>query len=230
LEEHKVSNRPHDPLSVILTCRDIKKTIAFFKDKLGFELEACWPDEKAPFWGNLMLGNQSVMVGQSMPADSASQFCAGDALAEKNFKQMADDLAKNKSGVGIGVYVAVPDVDQFHAKVVKNGVAVESPPKSQFYGIREMSLLDPDGFRFMFYTTIKMESCQSCGMPMKDAKPGTMYCGYCTDAAGKLKPYEQVLEGTTSGYFMAMQKMARPEAEKAAKAHLAKMPAWAGKK
>jgi len=225
-----VAHGTHDPLSVILTCRDLKKSLAFFKDQLGFELEQCWPDEKAPLWANLMLGSQSVMIGQSMPADSASQFCQGDAAAEKQFRQMADDLAKNKSGVGIGVYVMVPDVDDYHAKITKRGVTIVSPPKSQFYGIRELTLLDPDGFRFMFYTTIKMDNCQSCGMPMKDAKPGAMYCGYCTDAGGKLKPYEAVLAGTTQGYFMAMQKMAQPEAEKAARAHLAKMPAWSARK
>jgi len=221
-----MSGRQHDPLSVILTCKDLNKTLAFFKEKLEFELEACWPDEKSPMWCNMMMGGQSVMLGQSMPADSASQFCAGDAAAEKRFREMADDLAKNKSGVGIGVYVLVQDIDAYHGRVAKRGVAIESPPKSQFYGIREMSVRDPDGFRFMFYSPIKMESCQSCGMPMKDAKPGTMYCQYCTDATGKLKPYEQVLEGTTTGFFMAMQKLKRPEAEKAAKDHLAKMPAW----
>jgi uncharacterized glyoxalase superfamily protein PhnB len=225
-----MADRPHDPMSVILTCRDLKKSLSFFREMLGFELEQCWPDEKAPMWANLMLGSQSVMVGQSCPADAAEQFCKDDPAAQQQFRQLADDYAKNKAGVGIAVYVAVPDVDAFHDRVLSKGVAVVSPPKSQFYGIREMTVLDPDGFRFMFYSPIKMESCQSCGMPMKDAKPGAMYCHYCTDDAGKLKPYDVVLEGTTQGYFMAMQKMARPEAEKAARAHLAKMPAWASRK
>src|SRR5262249_2118072 len=157
-------------------------------------------------WANLMMGKQSVMIGQSMPADAAGQFCAGDPAAEKRFREMAADLAKNKSGVGVGIYVMVPDIDAYHAELVKKGVAIHTPPKSQFYGIRDISLSDPDGFLFMFYSAIKMESCQSCGMPMKDAKPGTMYCGYCTDGSGKLKSYETVLEGTTTGYFMAMQK------------------------
>jgi uncharacterized glyoxalase superfamily protein PhnB len=222
-----MGNRAKDPLSIILTCKDLKKTIAFYKDLLGFELEQCWPDEKAPMWANLMMGSQSVMVGQSMPGDSAGQFCAGDPAAEKRFREIADDLAKNKSGVGIATYVMVPDVDKYHAALVKKGVAIVTPPKSQFYGIRDITVRDPDGFTFMFYTTIKMDHCQSCGMPLKDAKPGTMYCGHCTDATGKLKPFAAVLEGTTTGYFMAMQKMARPEAEKAARAHLATMPAWA---
>lgn len=225
-----MSSAQHDPLSVILTCRDAAKSIAFFREKLGFQLEACWPDEKQPMWANLMMGSQSVMLGQSMPADSAGQFCGGDAAAEKRFRQMAEDLARNKSGVGVGIYVQVPDVDAYHAQLVKKGVTPTTAPKSQFYGIREFTLHDPDGFQFMFYSPIKLENCQSCGMPLTDAKPGAMYCAYCTDASGKLKSYETVLEGTTRGYFMGMQKMARPDAEKAAKAHLAKMPAWAGRK
>jgi hypothetical protein len=57
-----------------------------------------------------------------------------------------------------------------------------------------------------------------------------MYCQYCTDEKGALKPYEAVFEGTTQGYFMAMQKMPRPQAEKAAREHLAKMPAWKSRK
>ena len=102
-------------------------------------------------------------------------------------------------------------------------------PKDQFYGQREFSVRDPGGYRLCFYAPITMESCQSCGMPMADAEPAQMYCGYCTDEKGKLRPYEQVLEGTVTGYFMGMQKLPRADAEKAAKAHLAKLPAWAGR-
>src|SRR5688572_26188276 len=97
LQELPMSNRHHDPLSVILTCRDMAKSLAFFRDELGFELEACWPDETKPMWANMMLGTQSVMLGQAMPADAAGQFCGGDAAAEKRFREMATDLQKNKS-------------------------------------------------------------------------------------------------------------------------------------
>ena len=88
---------------------------------------------------------------------------------------------------------------------------------------------DPDGYRLVFYTPVAMESCQSCGMPLADAEPGQMYCDYCTDEKGTLRPYEQVFEGTVTGYFMGMQKMGRKDAEKAAKEHLGKMPAWVGR-
>jgi hypothetical protein len=45
-----------------------------------------------------------------------------------------------------------------------------------------------------------------------------------------LRPYESVYEGTVTGFFMNMQKMPRKDAENAAKAHLAKQPAWAAHK
>jgi hypothetical protein len=61
---------------------------------------------------------------------------------------------------------------------------------------------------------------------MADGKAGQMYCAYCSDEQGNLKPYEVILEGTVTGYFMEMQKMERKAAEKAAKEHLGKMPAW----
>jgi uncharacterized glyoxalase superfamily protein PhnB len=225
-----MSERKHDPMSVMLTCRAMPKSLAYFRDTLGFEVEACWPDEQQPMWANLMLGTQSVMLGQAMPADAAGKFCANDPAAEQRFREMAADLAQNKSGVGVGIYVMVPDVDAYHARLKQKGARILSEPKTQFYGIREMQVSDPDGFLFQFYSPVKLANCQSCGMPLTDAKEGQMYCSYCTDAQGRLKPYETVLEGTTSGYFMGMQKMARADAEKAARAHLAKMPAWSARK
>lgn len=224
-----MAQKEHDPLTVMLTCRDAKKTIAFYRDTLGFEVEAAWPDEKNPMWANLMMGRQGIMVSALLPDADVTKVCAGNEAAATNLRTLADEYRKNTPGVGVIIYVQVPDVDAYHASLTKKGVAGLAKPESQFYGIREFGLQDPDGFRFLFYSPIQMASCQSCGMPLKDQKPGVMYCGYCMDAGGKLKPFEQILEGTTTGYFMAMQKLPRPDAEKAAREHLKKMPAWHGR-
>jgi uncharacterized glyoxalase superfamily protein PhnB len=222
--EHKLA-----PLMVMLTVKDMMKTIAFYKDTLGFKVPERWPDTDPPMWANLVLGDQSIMIGPSMSPDSPG--CGDmDAATKDYWKTSYEDFKKNKAGVGIIVYLKVDNVDAYYDRVVTQGLDTKSKPKSQFYGIRDFWVEDPDGYRLMFYQPIQMSSCQSCGMPLKDAAPGTMYCSYCTDEKGKLRPYEQVLEGTTSGYFMAMQKMPRPQAEKAAREHLAKMPAWSHKK
>jgi uncharacterized glyoxalase superfamily protein PhnB len=215
----------------MFTVKDMMKSIAFYRDTLGFVVESRWPDVDPPMWANLMLGEQSVMIGASMAPDDPGCAVQVDAATKAYLMASHQDYTKNKAGVGVFVYLKVDDVDAFHDRAVTKGVRNAGKPTSQFYGIRDFWMQDPDGYRLMFYTPIKMTSCQSCGMPLKDAVPGvTMFCQYCTDEKGQLRPYEQILEGTISGYFMGMQKMARPAAEKAAREHLAKMPAWAHRK
>jgi uncharacterized glyoxalase superfamily protein PhnB len=216
-----------NPNSVGLTSKDMKATLAFYRDKLGFTLRECWPNEAEPMWMSLTLDKQSVMFGAAMPADACAQMMENDPTAAKFWSKKADDYAKHPHGVGVNTYLMVPDIDAYAKQIEKRGVKADLPPTTQFYGLRNIVVSDPDGYVLTFYTPIKMSSCQSCGMPLTDAQPGQMYCGYCTDEKGKLRPYEQVLEGTTSGYFMQMQKMPRKDAEKAAREHLAKMPAWA---
>ena len=118
-------------------------------------------------------------------------------------------------------------MDAYDGEIRSRGVEPLRAPQTQFYGLRDLLVRDPDGYLLVFCTPVAMSSCQSCGMPLTDAAPGQMYCAYCTDENGALRPYEDVFEGTVTGYFMGMQKMDRPAAEAAAREHLAKMPAWA---
>jgi uncharacterized glyoxalase superfamily protein PhnB len=216
------------PLAVMLTCRDTKRQVAFYRDTLGFTLKESWPDDSNPMWANLVLDGQSVMVGGACPPDKVEAMC-GDAGPDEiaRFKALAGDYEKHKAGVGLQVYVMVPDIDAYHAQLVKRGLKGLRAPKTQFYGLKDVPVTDPEGYQIVFYTPVAMSTCQSCGMPLTDAVPGQMYCPYCTDDKGKLRPYEVVLEGTTVGYFMQMQKLPRDKAEVAAKAHLKTMPAWA---
>jgi catechol 2,3-dioxygenase-like lactoylglutathione lyase family enzyme len=217
------------PNSVGLTASKMKASLAFYRDKLGFELKECWPDKDNALWANLVLDGQSVMFGQAAPPSEMEKMCGGDPAAGKFWAKKAEAFQKSEKGVGVNLYLMVPDIDAYAAKVQRNGVKLDLPPTSQFYGLRNVVITDPDGYVLTFYTPIKMESCQSCGMPLADATPGQMYCGYCTDEKGTLRPYEQVYEGTVKGFFMEHMKLPRPAAEKAAKEHLAKMPAWASR-
>jgi catechol 2,3-dioxygenase-like lactoylglutathione lyase family enzyme len=214
------------PLSVMLTCKDPKKSVAFYRDILGFTVKECWPDEENPHWANMVLDRQSVMLGCA-PTEEA---CDGKEMTREQtewWTSVRKDIEGNTPGAGLFLYVMVDDVDAYYEQVRKRGGEPRLAPQDQFYGIRDFAMQDPDGYRLLFYKAIAMSSCQSCGMPLKEATPGQMYCAYCMDEGGKLRPYEQILEGTIQGYFMGMMKMERAEAEKAAKEHLAKMPAWA---
>jgi catechol 2,3-dioxygenase-like lactoylglutathione lyase family enzyme len=221
---HDPQNKPF-PLCIMLTCRNMPKSVAFYRDTLGFTLEHSWPEGDAPMWANMMLDRQSIMLGASMDPGQAPD-CGGDAATKALHQKLYDDFKGNKPGIGFMTYVLVPDVDAFHSRLSKAGLKPEVKPTTQFYGIRDFSVLDPDGYRLIFYSPVVMTSCGSCGIPLTDAQEGEMYCRHCVDAQGKLKSYDDVLEGTIQGYFMEMQKMPRAKAEVAARAHLAKMPAW----
>src|SRR5262245_54694555 len=105
------------PLSVMLTVKDMMKSIAFYRDNPGFNLSERWPDTDPPMWANLMLGEQSIMMGPSMSPDTPG--CEGMDAAEKaHWKVAYEEFKKHKAGVGVIVYLQVPDVDAFHDKVV----------------------------------------------------------------------------------------------------------------
>jgi len=216
-------------MAIALTCKDIARSVEFYCERLGFTMKESWPSDEAPQWCNLLLGGQSVMLGAAMDPSQVGEMCAHDPDALPLHKKAAEDFRKHPAGVGLHIYLGVDDVDAYYRTVRGRGVKPLREPKTQFYGIREIHVDDPDGYRLVFYTPVKMESCQSCGMPLTEPQPGQMYCQYCVDESGHLRPYEAIFEGTVSGYFMAMQKMDRSSAEKAAREHLSKMPAWAGR-
>jgi hypothetical protein len=76
--------------------------------------------------------------------------------------------------------------------------------------------------------------CESCGMPMKSAedfgggRPDNLYCVYCTDEAGNLKPYEEVLENM-KGFAIKTMGISGHEALQMAKEGMSKLPAWKDK-
>lgn len=217
------------PNCVMLRVRDTKKTAEFYTKVLGFELKEAWPDKENPQWGNLVLDRQSIMIGGACDPEKAANF--GCSAEEVTLMRRTDaDYKKSVPGAGVAIYFMVGDVDRHHATIRDRGGKPETNPKNQFYGLRDFQIFDPDGYLLDFYSPIKLESCQSCGMPMQDAQPGQMYCQYCTAPDGQLRPYEQILEGTTRGYFMEHMKMPQAQAEKAAREHLAKMPAWISRK
>lgn len=214
------------PLSVGFTVADMQAAMGFYRDVLGFTVKECWPNEQEALWCSLVLNGNTVMLGTAMEGDAACGH-GGEVSADMEWHKAANDVWKsNPHGAGVLIYIEVDDVDAYHAEVKGRGAEPRYEPKTQFYGIRDFGIEDPDGYRLIFHTPVAMESCQSCGMPLTEAAPGQMYCDHCTDDSGKLHPFEAILEGTTVGYFMGMQKMERAEAEVAAKEHLSKMPAW----
>ncbi len=221
---NKNDNNSSTGMSVHLSCADMTASLRYYRDVLGFKTKESWPNAENPLWASLELAGQALMIGGAMTPESLGN-CSPDKLTDWH-REQAGLWGKSPVGVGIQVYFKVDNIDTYYAEIATRDARAQSEPTTQFYGIRDVIVTDPDGYSLVFYSPAKMEDCQSCGMPLADAEPGTMYCQHCCDENGTLRPYEEVFEGTVTGYFMAMQKMERPAAEAAATEHLAKRPAW----
>jgi uncharacterized phage-like protein YoqJ len=73
--------------------------------------------------------------------------------------------------------------------------------------------------------------CESCGMPMRSSedfgggRTDNVYCVYCTDQEGRLKPYDEVLKNMKN-FAVKTMGVSDSEALQMAQEGMAKLPAW----
>ncbi len=139
-------NYPNAPY---LTVADPKRSIAFYK-KLGFELGNCWPDERKPQYASLELERQVVMVGAPVTEKDAKERGASKAELRRIRKNLKA-FKKHRHGVGVQLYLRVPDPDAHHRQALRRKVEVLRSPTTHFYGIRDFVAADPDGYQLVFF-------------------------------------------------------------------------------
>ena len=202
-------------LSPTLAIRDMKKTIEFYEQSLGFKRGMVFPDINNPEYVDL---SKDGMVLMFIPA--------------KNIGIGSEE----KLGVGVNLYLQIDgDIDEYYEELKKRGVAIAVEVKDEPYGIRDFTVEDTDGYKLTFNQVSKTAKiCLSCGMPMSKSEdfgggnPENLYCLHCSNPDGSLKSYEEVFQGMTN-FMMQSQNMDRETAEKAAKDYMSKMPAWSSK-
>jgi catechol 2,3-dioxygenase-like lactoylglutathione lyase family enzyme len=107
----------------------VDQTIAFYRDKLGFETWHQQP-EREPFF---------AIVGR----DGAMLFVkSGEAKPLPNAKRDPD--------MKWDAYVGAPDPDALAAEFVDRGAAFSTPLKDTNDGLRGFEITDPDGYVLFF--------------------------------------------------------------------------------
>jgi uncharacterized glyoxalase superfamily protein PhnB len=109
------------------TVNDLEKSLAWYRDVLGFGVEELWKDDKGAVMGvSLKAGDVSFMIGQ-------------------------DDWKKGrerKKGEGFRIYCETKkSVDDLAKGIEARGGRLDQGPKDQPWGVRDISLTDPDGFK-----------------------------------------------------------------------------------
>lgn len=115
-----------------LLVRDIDRSMAFYRDVLGFRVKQTVPD--APPFVFVWLERDGVPV-----------FLNDPQAVEKD----VPGVASRGPGGTATLFFAIGGVDDFHAAVAP-GTRVVMPLTTQFYGMREFAIEDPDGHLLTF--------------------------------------------------------------------------------
>src|SRR5205085_7629548 len=116
-----------------LIVSNIERSTAFYRDVLGFEQVRTVP-EQAPFvfvW--LKQGYVNVFLNVPQPEK------AGTAVS----------LSKAVGGTNT-MYIKMQGIDELAARVQKHGVTPAIAMHTEFYGMKEFAVLDPDGYLIIF--------------------------------------------------------------------------------
>ena len=108
------------------TVNDLEKSLAWYRDIVGFVVEERWEHEGKVTGVSLKAGNVTFMIGQD------------------DWKKGRD----RKKGEGFRLYCETKqDVDILAKGIVARGGTLDQEPRDQPWGTRDFSLSDPDGFK-----------------------------------------------------------------------------------
>lgn len=117
-------------ISPFFIVTDVNQTIAFYRDKLGFETRFQQPDQD-PFF---------AIVGR----DDAQLFVKSD----KDATPLPN--SKRHPFMRWDAYVYVPDPDALAAEFADRGTTFSAPLKDTHDGLRGFEVCDPDGYVVFF--------------------------------------------------------------------------------
>jgi uncharacterized glyoxalase superfamily protein PhnB len=116
-------------IALSLTATDLQRSIAFYRNVLGFVIGDEWRDKGALMGVELHAGAVTFMLSQ-------------------------DDFAKGRDrlkGVGTRFYCnTAQDIDRLAEQIRTRGGTLDQEPKMMEWGSRVFMISDPDGFKLTF--------------------------------------------------------------------------------
>jgi uncharacterized glyoxalase superfamily protein PhnB len=116
------------------TVGDIEKSLAWYRDVLGFVVRERWERDGKLAGVEVVAGAVSFLLGQ-------------------------DDWKKGRDrikGQGLNIYCSTAqNVDDLAARIKAAGANLVQEPKDQPWGTRDLAVLDPDGFKLTIGVELK---------------------------------------------------------------------------
>ncbi|HJV43841.1 VOC family protein [Caulobacter sp.] len=118
---------------------DMPTALAFYRDRLGFEIVQHSPEIDAPegryfHWAWLRLDGADLMLNTA--------YDAGERPAEPDPPRVA-------AHIDTGLFFGCPDVDATYEALRAAGLD-PAPPRVAPYGMKQLWLTDPDGYQLCF--------------------------------------------------------------------------------
>jgi uncharacterized glyoxalase superfamily protein PhnB len=112
--------------SPAFTVNDLDRSLAWYRDVLGFSVGERWEQDGKLMGVSLKAGKVDFMIAQD------------------DWKKGRD----RKKGEGFRLYcTTTQDVDALAKGIVARGGTLDSGPQDQSWGTRDFSMTDPDGFK-----------------------------------------------------------------------------------
>ncbi len=117
---------------LIFLVKDLDKSVEFYK-KLGFTFRRDVPGVSATaylnwFWIELLLKSEVFT------------------------EELKYDAKGEPSGTGAYAHISVEDTDEFYKFLQQEGFELGNPPQDFPWGRREFVLVDPDGYKLVFFS------------------------------------------------------------------------------
>jgi len=117
-------------LSPTLAVRNMKETIEFYQNSLGFEMGIVFPDANNPGYAELSKDGMVLMFISAKGCDIGSE---------------------EKLGIGVNLYMQIDgDIDEYYQELKKRGVKIAVDIANEPYGIRDFTVEDINGYQLTF--------------------------------------------------------------------------------
>ena len=125
--------------TTLLEVFDMPRSIAFYRDLLGFEIVQEWRPEDHLYWAMLKLGGAALML---------------NAAYEDDERPATPDIERASGHGDTELYFACGNADDVYAYLSERGCEVQ-PPEVTFYGMKQVRLKDPDNFKICFQSPVQ---------------------------------------------------------------------------
>ncbi|MGH9728225.1 MAG: VOC family protein [Candidatus Acidiferrales bacterium] len=129
----------------LLQVYDMPKAVNFYRDVLGFDVVEQSPIVRSPegeyfHWAMLRQNGTTIMLNTAY---------------DEGQRPPQPDAPRMAAHRDTSLYFGCPDVDAIYGRMVRLRVHVAEKPANMRYGLRALTIQDPDGYNITFHGPLK---------------------------------------------------------------------------